>query len=206
MDLSWFVDRAWPMSASAVAVGTRADPAVRDALRDCGVMAESAAFGLHHEIRVAAPSDRAWDALSTVTLADLPATRLLSAVRYGRRRPSGRAPLLSSGPLPLVHCVPPQLAIAVGMSRPWQPRPSRSKPDSMGEWTRFDEAGWTKILIAFVIRSDGEAASRLSSDTLVWSTDPEAQARFLPYWRLIEPFAGLIRREILSAVARRAGS
>ncbi|WP_158071120.1 hypothetical protein [Streptomyces sp. CB03234] len=38
----------------------------------------------------------------------------------------------------------------------------------------------------------------------MYATDPGAARRFTPYWLFIEPFSGLIRRDLLAAVGRRA--
>ncbi|OKK04726.1 hypothetical protein AMK26_15585 [Streptomyces sp. CB03234] len=48
------------------------------------------------------------------------------------------------------------------------------------------------------------AGARLRTETRVYATDPGAARRFTPYWLFIEPFSGLIRRDLLAAVGRRA--
>jgi hypothetical protein len=48
------------------------------------------------------------------------------------------------------------------------------------------------------------AAGRLSTETVVESSDDGARRRFLRYWRVIGPFSGLVRRSWLRAAKRRA--
>jgi hypothetical protein len=50
------------------------------------------------------------------------------------------------------------------------------------------------------------AATLLETETRVLATGPRAKRAFAAYWLVVRPGSGLIRRELLRAVARRAES
>jgi hypothetical protein len=49
-----------------------------------------------------------------------------------------------------------------------------------------------------------EDASRLSTETRVQATDAMSRRQFLRYWRIIGPFSGLVRRDLLRRIKREA--
>ena len=180
-------------------------PRLVELLRAHDIAAASATHTLHHQVTIAASAALVFAALSDLTLRDLPVTRGLSVVRY--LRPGvvrADRPLLSHGPLPLVHTAAPHLVVAAGASQPWRLHPARRDAQSLTDWARFDAADWVKILLAFTVEDQGEARCRLSSDTLVWPTSRRARYRFGPYWAFIRPFASLLRVEILTTTARQS--
>ena len=174
-------------------------------LGDHGVTPTSADFRLRHELLVNVSPAAAWNGLDRLTLADLPLARLFTAVRYlGLRPMSPDRPLLSAGPLPLVHSEPPAVAVAAGASQPWMRHPRRVLSTSLTAWSNFDDPGWVKLLLTFTVDDRGRPGSLLCSETLIWATSPTARRLFTPYWMAIRPFAALIRREILLSSARPA--
>ena len=56
-----------------------------------------------------------------------------------------------------------------------------------------------RILLAF--RLDGRT---LTTETTVFAADAASRRRFRPYWLVIRPFSGLVRRLWLRAIKRRA--
>ena len=65
----------------------------------------------------------------------------------------------------------------------------------------FNEPGAAKLLLAFEAQRDGDT-SRLTTVTRVHCTDEAARRRLLPYWAVIRPVSGLIRRRILANIQR----
>ena len=63
--------------------------------------------------------------------------------------------------------------------------------------------GWVRIGMDFRLTPVGRV-TRLETETRVCATGPKAKRRFATYWLVIRPGSGLIRRELLRAVARRA--
>jgi hypothetical protein len=67
----------------------------------------------------------------------------------------------------------------------------------------FDTAGYAKAVWNFSLLPDGPA-TRLSTETRIKCTDAESRRRFGFYWTFIQPFSGLIRREMLGLIKRKA--
>jgi hypothetical protein len=49
-----------------------------------------------------------------------------------------------------------------------------------------------------------QGRTMLETSTRCQPTDAAVRRRFGAYWRLIRPFSGLVRRDMLGAIARRA--
>jgi hypothetical protein len=68
----------------------------------------------------------------------------------------------------------------------------------------FAEPGWAKGAMSFQLTPIAEG-TLLAAETRVRLTDPASRRAFAPYWFLIQAGgAGLIRLELLRAIARRA--
>lgn len=67
----------------------------------------------------------------------------------------------------------------------------------------FDEGGVPKLALGFDL-SQTRKGNRLTTQTRVFCPDRESFRRFRPYWLLIRPVSGLIRRRILGAVRKTA--
>jgi hypothetical protein len=148
-----------------------------------------------------------WRALTSLTLDDLPIMRLLVAIRFpgsSRAFPQSRSgSLFSAGPLRMLGVTEPTYVVAGGVARPWQPWPARHEVASLQELLDFGDPGWVKYLTDFHLEPRGGGV-QLSTETRVYATDRRARRRFALYWLLIRPGSGLIRRDMLAAVARLA--
>lgn len=74
-------------------------------------------------------------------------------------------------------------------------------PDEFGS---FDRPGFAKATMNIRVEKQGPTTSLLSTETRVLCTDAAARRRFLLYWRLIEPFSGVIRHMMLRQAKRAA--
>jgi hypothetical protein len=99
---------------------------------------------------------------------------------------------------------PERSVIAGGAMQPWKITGGRTPPrlDAAG-LLAFDQPGWVKTGVDFVLHPDGNG-TRLTTETRVLATDARTRAQFGLYWLLIRAGSGLIRRDLLRAVARRA--
>jgi hypothetical protein len=66
------------------------------------------------------------------------------------------------------------------------------------------EAGFAVAAMNFLVTSEANGGTRLSTETRVFATDAQSTRRFARYWRVIYPGSALIRRGWLRAVRRRA--
>ena len=75
--------------------------------------------------------------------------------------------------------------------------------EDAGAFLTFAEPGHAKAVMDFRALPDGPGCV-VTTETRVLGTDAEARRRFMRYWRLIAAGGGVIRHEMLAAVARRA--
>lgn len=65
----------------------------------------------------------------------------------------------------------------------------------------FAEPGVARLLLTFTAQQTG-SGTRLATEMRICCSDRASLLRFAPYWYLIRPVSGLIRRRILSAISR----
>lgn len=134
-----------------------------------------------HRRIIDGPIGDCWEALLDVTVAELPMYRVLMTLRSaGRWQLEPAASALESMP-PKILATDPPFHLLSELS--W-PRP------------RVD------IGMDFRLEPQGRRTF-VTTRTRVWAADLMAATLFLPYWMFIRPGSGLIRRELLNAIARR---
>ena len=70
---------------------------------------------------------------------------------------------------------------------------------------KFDTAGYAKAVWNFSLLPEG-ADTRLTTETRIKCLDADSRRSFGFYWTFIQPFSGLIRKEMLRLIKRRAES
>ncbi len=165
----------------------------------------SARFSERHRLDIDGSPAQVWAALSAVQWRDLRLTAPLMMLRsLGQAQGLGERRLLDQGPVRLMRTDPPHYAAAGEIGRPWKLRPEPGpNPSSLQDLGAFAEPGWLKYGMDFTLDTAGPGRTRLTTTTQCEPTDESAARRFGAYWRLIRPFSGLIRREMLHAIARR---
>jgi hypothetical protein len=161
---------------------------------------------------VDAPPEAVLPALGAIEQGDLPVTRALMGLR-------GLPSLLTKGlvmarsgdrvieamlELGFVLLGERKHELALGtVGQFWRPA---SRPRALADaeaFASFDEPGQAKAVMDFRgLPANG--GSVMTTETRILATDAEARRKFLRYWRLISFGSGLIRHEMMSAVARRA--
>ena len=161
----------------------------------------------------AAPA-KVWDAVLALTPRELPLSNLLMGVRSIPRRVAGRAvgggaarPVIETfrrGGFRDLRVDPPRLLIAGTAIQPWRLVSGEVADVKDGAGFRgFDRPGFVLAAISFELEPV-EHGTCLATETRVQPTDPSAARAFLPYWLAIRAGSGLIRREMLAAIAKRA--
>ncbi|WP_237386341.1 hypothetical protein [Xenorhabdus sp. Sc-CR9] len=74
--------------------------------------------------------------------------------------------------------------------------------DNTDSFVGFHEPSFAKLILNYRIDKISREKIRLSTETRVFCTDKKAVYCFFPYWCLIRPASGLIRRRILSAIKK----
>jgi hypothetical protein len=160
-----------------------------------------------HTTDVHAGPDAVWSALHAVTADELPLTRLLTTLRgIG----SGRAgqPVLdtfSARGFSVVVDEPPRVLAAAAAGQPWRLRGGEMvELADRGACASFARPGFVVMAVSFALQADGDGRTRLVTETRVQPRDTAAARRFRPYWWAVRAGSGLIRRDLLRAVRRRA--
>jgi hypothetical protein len=89
--------------------------------------------------------------------------------------------------------------VVAGIGRFWKLSGGLRRVEGREHFAQFDEPGYAKV--AFNFRLDD---GKLSTETRIAGTDAHARRRFGLYWLLVRPGSGLIRREWLHAIVKRA--
>jgi hypothetical protein len=89
------------------------------------------------------------------------------------------------------------------VGRFWTPSGELRRVDSSG-FRNFNEPGYAKAAWNFTLAKQPDASVLLATETRVYCLDKWSRRQFRLYWLLIGAFSGLIRREILRAIKRKA--
>ena len=157
------------------------------------------------------------------TLRRSPLARLLFGFRAGAERIAGVARRGASGP-PAVPVPPETLRLVdltdrgdwvkLGEDRPnevvfgaigrfWAGETTWERIDA-SRFSAFGEPGYAKIACNFSFRPYGERRTLVSYEARTQATDGGARTGFLRYWRIVNPFVGVVMRSMLAVVARNA--
>lgn len=170
-------------------------------------------FVEYHEARTRAPLERVLEAAQHVSLADMPAARVLVRLRDIA---SGKlaAPPADTTPLIDLFTRPGQGSllldgsraqeIVVGLiGRPWKDEPP-PQVGSAADFLAFNLAGHVRVVFDIRTVDEGSGVVRVSTETRILGNDTRARRLFARYWRLIYPGSAIIRRVWLDAIIARA--
>jgi hypothetical protein len=175
-------------------------------------------FVERHAVNVPAPPAAAFAAIRRTDLGRGPLTRTLFLVRalpglvvapretarrfLGRR---GRLPLtvdaLASAGFVILGEDPGREVVLGTIGQFWRPS-GGMRPFAAAEFASFDEPGWAKAAWNFRVDPAPDGRGTISTETRVLCTDPRSRRTFRRYWRIVRPFSGLIRIEMLNAIRR----
>jgi hypothetical protein len=158
-----------------------------------------------HSRKTAASPSALWGAVHGLRADELTAMRILMGIRTLGRRAGNADQTVLEGFKRMgfqeVAQEPERELVVVGIGQFWKPSGGLRKVASKEEFLRFQDPGYAKVAFNFRIQN-GE----LSTETRIAGTDAQARRRFGLYWLLVRPGSGLIRREWLRALDRRASA
>lgn len=156
-----------------------------------------------HRRKTAAAPPALWAAIHDLRADELTAMRVLMGIRtLGRKTGEGDLTVLEGFRRMGFRKVaeePDRELVVVGIGRFWTPSGGLRKVQDDEQFLNFQEPGYAKVAFNFRIE-DGV----ISTETRIAATDAHARRRFRLYWLAIRPGSGLIRREWLRALDRRA--
>ena len=166
-------------------------------------------YSNRHSRVIDAPADRVADAMESLDMdRDISVlVRLLFRAR-GLRVPSGSNPreaLVSTGFSVIGERDRREIVFGVA-GKFWAPREMANleRITDAESFKQFDAPGKAKGAMTFVIEPLSDDRTLLRTETRVTCSDHRARLLFSAYWALIKIPSGLIRRDMLHAVARRA--
>lgn len=166
-----------------------------------------------HELVVQAPPERIYPAVRELDLRGSLITRWLFLLRglpavLDARGKRGRGlgltleGLLENGFVLLGERPQEELLLGVA-GRFWTPSGDIQRLDAE-TFRRFNAPGFAKAAWSFSLHPQTATETRLATETRVQCLDEVSRRKFRQYWLLIGPFSGLIRREALDAIKRKA--
>lgn len=157
----------------------------------------------YHQRLVRADPDAVWRACLSVKMSDLLITRPLMILR-GLGRGMGQDGAILDNMPPRRIAMDPAREILLGLIFPTRGKLRDTiQPDSIA--TLDAARGPALIRQAVNVRLQAvPGGTLLSTETRAIANDDDARRRFAPYWALIRPASGLIRQDILRAIARQA--
>ncbi len=150
------------------------------------------------------------DAARVLEVGEVRGLRVLLGARALPGLTRGRSPVARGGLIDLglrygfgiLWDAPDELVVGL-IGQPWRLGGGEVVPFTDAEQFRaFARPGFVKVAADFRAEPQG-AGSLLCTETRVAATDGEAARRFARYWRVISPFGGWLRRQMLAAAARR---
>ena len=173
-----------------------------------------------HRTRVIASPAVTWAALRTTDLAASPIVRALLALRALpgalARGLAGVRALRAQGPEPitlatfeahgfrvLAEAAPTELVVGLE-GRFWHPSGALCTPPEAAFRERAPAPGTARAVWNFHLWECDVGTTELTTETRVQCADAATRRRFLPYWYLIRPASGVIRRAMLHAIREAA--
>jgi hypothetical protein len=147
-------------------------------------------------------------ALEQLNFSESGLTRLLLILRtLGRRRPEESGTqierLRRAGFIELANF--PQKEIVFGVvGRFWRPDSGIITGLSAEEIIAFHAEGYAKAMWNFAVVAEAARTTRVVTETRIQTFGRSARWKFRAYWLIVGPFSGLIRKEILAMVKRKA--
>ena len=170
-----------------------------------------------HTTQIETSPEAVWNALHSVSSADLRLTSFLMKVRtLPARLARGRVPRqvapanrtfidsFMEGGFRELHVDAPFVLVVGSAGQPWRLRGGETADViDLDGFRAFVRPGFVLMAMSFEMEPVG-GGTRLSTETRVEPTDAAAARAFRPYWWAIRGGSGLTRRDLLRAVRRRA--
>jgi hypothetical protein len=170
-----------------------------------------------HAIQIHAPPARIYAAIHEVSVSDLGVAnglvflRSLPSLLRGKAPPSSRRtskPLFKLSPNSnfFLLAEEPSRELVIGfVGKFWKPAGREwHRCSGSEEFVEFDDPDFAKAAWNLYIDREADGWCRLSTETRVLGTDPQARRKFKAYWSVIYPGSAYLRRVLLKAIKRRA--
>lgn len=153
-----------------------------------------------HETKIDASPEALWQAVRHLDFSASWLTRMLFGLRGIERVGLTLSDMVKSGPF-RVFAVEPESEWVLGLvcNTKMVPVPMETRDEFEG----YAEDGVSRLAWNFLIE-ESRNGLLLRTETRVQCMGPKSRRWFLPYWMLIRPFSGVIRREMLRLAKKQA--
>lgn len=156
-----------------------------------------------HQRMVHAPLTVTWDAALSARMGELVLTRPMMVVRGIGQNLGPDRPIFQAMPPQQIAARPPQ-ELLLGLLFPTAGKlRDTAQPDSITALNDARAPGLIRQVVNLRLH-EVPGGTLLTTETRAIANDRAAERRFAIYWVLIRPGSGLIRRDVLRAIARRA--
>ena len=174
-------------------------------------------FNEAHTIVVQGSTDRVFSVIKDLTVAELsPVVHMLFAIRGLPGRLSGETGLAANssetmleqlyrrGFVPLAEDGDRELVVGT-VGQFWKLSGGRNlRLLDSEEFLCFSAPGYVKVATNLCLSESTNGRVNVSTESRIFVPEPSTRRKFAPYWWLVRPGSGLIRRMCLKAIKRRA--
>lgn len=151
-----------------------------------------------HQTLISADPAAVYHELTRVDMGQSPVIRILFSLRGLSRDGLSFEGLTRIGFAPLANEPPRRILLGL-IGKFWSVR-GGIRDVRPADFASFMEPGYARAVWGFDIEPVSPGHTRLTTETRVHCTDATSRRRFKRYWRLVGPFSGWTRREILRLV------
>lgn len=161
-------------------------------------------FVEYHCAAVDCAPAQAFEAFHKMTWNELRIGRTLLMIRgFGLIGEALRRPIVAPpSPAAPVHEEPPSYTTSAMIGKPWLPVPASRPVGSLADVAEFHAPGWLKYGMEWSFTGTDDGRTLVETATLCEATSRQAAVLFGVYWVVIRGFSGLLRKEMLAALAR----
>ncbi len=164
----------------------------------------------HYSVDIKASCDDIYASARRLDVTPSPIVKALFSIRsfpaFFRSRKNSRPlgftldGLLKNGFILLEENPPHEIVLGV-VGQFWRLSGGIQRMDAQ-QYAAFHEEGFAKAVWNFHLLQASDGKTILSTETRVLCTNAASKRKFIPYWTLVAPFSGLIRREMLRTIKR----
>ena len=159
-------------------------------------------YSSKHKIKISATPEKIFELTDRLDMSGSPLIRFLFRLRGMPSRMLNREGLQSDKFIELERTSPQEIIIGL-IGQFWKPN-GNLRSFTPAEFISFQEPGFLKAVWNFQLIPQSATSTLLTTETRIQCMDNEAQKKFSRYWLLIRPFSGIIRKEILRVIKRKA--
>jgi hypothetical protein len=158
-------------------------------------------FSEKHAIRIARPPEKIFPLITEMDFSGSWIIRTLYKLRGMTSGMTLKKELLKHF-MELEQCKDQELVIGL-IGQFWKLNGSLKKV-APEEFTSFHESGYLKATWNFELIPQTETSTILETETRVHCSDAKSHRLFSRYWFFVRPFSGLIRKEMLRSIRKKA--